>query len=165
MWRKLTWGIAITFALVAFPAYWLSALVWSSIETERYYRARPILQAMRRARDGDSLKADAAREVLLMRFPLGTAAKAVVDALSREEFHCQRLTRTSPNPIESALRERAGQIRKGLGQPAAPMEREHIVCQLSVPTELASTAWIVKLTPGTADELTNVDVTIGGISF
>jgi hypothetical protein len=149
-------------------AFLTLAITWTDIKTERFYRERPILHAMRQAYGGDSLKSDLARDILLTRFPIGSDATAAVAAVSREGFNCQKLAPHSiqPNSSEAALQRRAEEIRNQLRLQKEPEPKiTRMDCQLLAPAQIGDTRWIVDLQVQETDRLDRIAVAIGGISF
>jgi hypothetical protein len=68
---------------------------------ERFYRNRPILQAMRIAQEDDhaSVESAAAAEALLRHVVAGTGAKAAIAALAGEGFSCAKQPPSSSAPV------------------------------------------------------------------
>jgi hypothetical protein len=82
--RALT---ALLLMPVAWFAYVALSFAWDSMALERFYRDRPILQAMRMAHDDPpSVESAAAAEALLRYVPLGTDATAAIAILSGEDL-------------------------------------------------------------------------------
>jgi hypothetical protein len=80
-------------ALLLMPVAWVAwvalSFAWDSMALERFYRDRPILQAMRMAHDyPPSVGSAAAAEALLQRVPVGTDAATAISILSGEGFGC-----------------------------------------------------------------------------
>jgi hypothetical protein len=74
--------LALLLMPVAWFAYVALSFAWASMALERFYRDRPILQAMRMAHDDPpSVESAAAAEALLRYVPLGTDATAAIAIL------------------------------------------------------------------------------------
>jgi hypothetical protein len=83
----------ICLALLLLPVAWVALVAlsffWNSMAMERFYRNRPILQAMRVARDDyASVESAAAAEAMLRHIVVGTDAKTAIAALAGEGFRC-----------------------------------------------------------------------------
>ncbi len=151
MRRSFKLALWAVLALLALPAFWTASIIWSGLQSERYYHARPTLQAMRQAYGGDSFQAYRARDLLLARFPPGTAAAALTEALLREDFHCQKVAlRTSADPFDVA-------------QERSP-ELARIDCQLLAPAQIGATRWIIDLLESDTGKLHDIRVRVWGLS-
>jgi hypothetical protein len=134
---KLT---ALVIAVFAVPLALLALYVaWLEFDEWRFYRRRPILDAMwvehQRARDGSPSKT--AEEALLRSFPSGIGRAVAAAALSAEDFYCQE----------------------------SPVRPGAVDCQIRAPADVGYTLWIVDLYANEVGELSTVRVVIGGISF
>jgi hypothetical protein len=90
-WDKLAKRLLL--AILLMPALLISGAVlkffWDGMALERFYRDRPILQAMRLARDNPpSVDSAAAAAALLQHVPAGTDASTAIARLSGEGFDC-----------------------------------------------------------------------------
>jgi hypothetical protein len=90
-WDKLAERLLL--AMLLMPALLIAGAVlkffWDGMALERFYRDRPILQAMRLARDDPpSVESAAAAAALLQHVPVGTDATTAIARLSGEGFDC-----------------------------------------------------------------------------
>ena len=119
----------ICLALLLLPVAWVALVVlsffWDSMAMERFYRNRPILQAMRMAQEDDhaSVESAAAAEALLRHVVADTDAKSAIAALAGEGFSCEK-------------------------QP--PSSSEHVACGVQVSGTFGYTDWSVNLQFGGA---------------
>jgi hypothetical protein len=132
--------IALIAAVFAIPPALLALYVgWHEFDEWRFYRGRPILDAMwvahQQARDGSA--SAVAEETLLRSFAPGTGRAVAAATLVAEGFHCQE----------------------------SPVRPGAVDCQLVAPADIGYTRWIVDLYANDADELSIARVVIGGISF
>jgi hypothetical protein len=132
--------IAFVAAAFAVPPTLLALYAgWRELDEWRFYRGRPILNAIwvahLQARDGSA--SVAAEKTLLRAFPPGSGRVAAAAALVAEGFHCQE----------------------------APVRPGAVDCQLAAPAYIGYTRWIIDLYANDADELSIARVVIGGISF
>jgi hypothetical protein len=75
------------------PAYVIAWFWWASYSADQFYRARPVLQSMKRVHDGRFTQSSVrAREVLLQHIPLGAGEADARAVLSREDFGCGKLS-------------------------------------------------------------------------
>ena len=92
--RMILAGLALILALIVIP---LGLMVRQSAhlrtKTHHFWRAHPILLAMRLVHDGVwTNDSRAARAVLLERVPLGTDSANAIASLSSEGFGCEKTT-------------------------------------------------------------------------
>jgi len=148
------------------PAYLILTLTWERVKAERFYRERPLLNAMRQAYGGDSSKADRARDILLARFPIGSEITPASTALSREGFHCRELaSRRNVQPQPGSLAEYAEQIRERYHlqkDPEPEREIRHFKCELLAAVQ---TDWTVHFEVGKDDRPETISVGIFHISL
>ncbi len=133
----------ICLALLLLPVAWAALVVlsfaWSSMAMERFYRNRPILQAMRMAQDDHArVESAAAVEALLQHVVVGTDAETAIAALAEEGFGCTK-------------------------QP--PFSNQHASCRLRVSAPIGFTDWSVDLQFDAAAGLTDAKVTRLNISL
>jgi uncharacterized protein (DUF2147 family) len=99
----------ICLALLLLPVAWVALVVlslfWDSMAMERFYRNRPILQAMRMAQEDDhaSVESAAAAEALLRHVVAGTDAETTIAVLAGEGFRCAKHPPSSGAPVACGL--------------------------------------------------------------
>jgi hypothetical protein len=131
--------LAVLLMPVALIAYMVLSFVWHSMAAARFYGARPILQAMREARDDNAtIDSIAAGEALLRYVPVGTVATTALAAFSSEGFSCAK-------------------------KPPSP--GDHVECGLQVFEPFGYTYWIVGLQFDDSALLTAATVTRWNISL
>jgi hypothetical protein len=166
--RWIFWTLIACVAVLTPPALIVFSVVWSSIETERFYRERPLLSAIRPVYLDISkpyfARLDTARDVVLRHFPVGTEAATAIATLSHEGFHCQTLPSGWTNMRDTALQKYAEERRRQLGLEQA-LEPDLIDCQLSAPADVGSTWWGIRVQVEEHNRIKNVQVSIGAISF
>jgi hypothetical protein len=123
----------ICLALMAPLIYGISLLIHSEFAVMGFYRARPLLQALRSADDPAWNEARGARLQLLQQLPLGTEKAGAMGALSREGFSCQDMS---------------GQL---------------VDCQLLAPASMGYTRWIVDLQFNDGNLLRDANVKIWNV--
>lgn len=121
--------------LLGLPTYVVLWFWWAEYSTDRFYRARPVLQAMKEAHDwGSTNNSIPARDVLLRHIPLGTAEADARTILSRQGFGCGKLSAS------------------------------HVLdCQLRAKATLGYTHWIIDLQFDSTDHLVDAKVAIWNI--
>jgi hypothetical protein len=73
------------------PAYVVAWFWWAGYSADQFYRARPVLQAMKRAHhEGSTNNSSPAREMLLQRIPLGVTEADARAVLAGEGFGCAK---------------------------------------------------------------------------
>jgi hypothetical protein len=119
-------------------AYMVLSFLWDGMALERFYRDRPILQAMRMAH-GDAATADsaAAAQALLRQVPAGTDAATAIALLAGEGFGCAK----------------------------QPRSGEHVQCGTRASGPFGYTYWIVELEFDASALLTGAKVAKWNISL
>jgi hypothetical protein len=133
----------VCLALLLLPVAWVAfvvlSLFWADMAMERFYRGRPILQAMRMAQDDHaSIESAVAAEALLQHIVLGADARTAISLLAGEGFGCTE-------------------------QP--PSLGRHMNCGLRVSDPFGYTNWTIDLQFDDAARLTGAKVTRLNISL
>lgn len=167
MRKSVKAGLIVCLVLLIPAGLLMLPFAWEAVETELFYRARPILNEIRHASSGNSQRSDLVRSVLLAHFPIGSEASSAVAALSHAGFGCQKVAPRSvrPDTLDGALQKRAEELRYQLNAPIIAPEPTRMVCQLLAPAGFEYTRWILNFPIDDTGRLTGADVVIGHVSF
>jgi hypothetical protein len=149
--------IFICAVILLVPVSWLIIVAVTmgidTVRTDQFYRAHPILQAMKSAQGGTwSNDSEPAREVLLHYLPLGTDRVVALAAAKREGFGCQNTSWPSDELS-----------RRGQGFEHVEMKGQLVDCQRQSPAPLGYTHWIVDMWFDDENRLLGAKVAIWGM--
>ena len=137
--KKRTWikfVLAGIFAIIAVPVlYVVTSNLAAELAEENFYRAHPLLNAMRAVHHHQGIDSDA-RGVLLQHLPLGSPADTVFSVLAAEAFTC--MTYAGSN---STVR-RASQLDR------VDAKGTLATCGAKPPTQLGQMLWTISLSFG-----------------